>query len=188
MACNVTAARGLNCRDQVGGIKAIYLSQFDPAFYDGLTITADTNTFTAISAAQTVYRYDVRPQTSSFTVSINAADAGSAAYDIACEVTLHSMTSADNAELANVIGSLMIVYVLDANDNVWALGVQNGVQVTAGSASTGTARADLNGYLLTISGSESSLPLLVAAPADATAANWPFDSITTTVYTVNNPS
>ena len=82
----------------------------------------------------------------------------------------------------------MIVYVLDANDNVWALGVQNGVQVTAGSASSGTARADLNGYLLTISGSESSLPLLVTPPTDATAANWPFDSITTTVYTVNNPS
>ena len=188
MACSVTSARGLNCRDQVGGVKAIYLSTFDPAFYDGLTITASSNTVTAIGAAQSVYRYDVRPQTSSFTVTMNAADAGSAAYDIACEVTLHSMTSADNAELANVVGSLMVVYVLDANDNVWVLGAQNGVQVTAGTASTGTARADLNGYTLSITGSDSTLPLLITASADATAANWPFDSITTTVYTVTNPS
>lgn len=188
MACSVTAARGLNCRDQVGGIKAIYLQDFDPAFYDGLTITASTNTVTAISAAQSVYRYDVRPQTSSFTVTMNAADAGSAAYDIAVEVTLHSMTTEDNAELANVVGSLMTVYVLDANDNLWALGPQNGVQVTAGTATTGTARADLNGYTLTISGSEATLPLLITPSADAGAANWPFDSITTTVYTVTNPA
>jgi len=182
----MTSARGLNCRDQVGGVKALYLSTFDPAFYDGLTVTA--NTISAISAAQTVYRYDVRPQTSSFTVTMNAADAGSASYDIACEVTLHSMTAADNEELAKVVGSLMVVYVLDANDNVWCLGAQNGVQVTAGTASTGTARADLNGYTLTISGSEATLPLLITASADATAANWPFDSITTTVYTVTNPA
>ena len=188
MPCSVTAARGLNCRDQVGGIKAVYLQTFSPSFYAGLTVTADTNTFTAIGESATVFRYDVRPQSSSFTVTINAAEAGSAAYDTACELTLHSMTSADNAELANVVGTLMTVYVLDANDNVWTLGAKNGVQVTAGTASSGTARADLNGYTLSITGSEATLPLLVAASADATAANWPFDSITGTVYTVTNPS
>lgn len=188
MPCTITSARGLNCRDQVGGIKAIYLSTFTPTFFDGLTITSNTNTFTAIGEAVSVYRYDVRPQTSSFTVTINAAEAGSAAYDIAAEVTLHSMTSADNYELEQVIGSVMTVYILDANDNVWCLGAKNGVQITAGTASSGTARADLNGYTLTISGSEANLPLLAAAPADASAANWPFDSFTGTVYTVTNPS
>jgi len=186
MPCSISAARGLNCRDQVGGIKAIYLQTFSPSFYGGLTVTSDTNTITGIGASTTVYRYDVRPQTSSFTVTINAADAGSAAYDIACEVTLHDMTSADNNTLKEVVGALMTVYVLDANDNVWALGVQNGVQVTAGTATSGTARADMNGYTLTISGSESDLPYLIAASADATDAAWPFDSVTN--FTVTNPS
>lgn len=186
MPCSISSARGLNCRDQVGGLKAIYLQTFSPSFYGGLTITADTNTITAIGAATSVYRYDVRPQTSSMTVTINAADAGSAAYDIACEVVLHDMTSADNATLKEVVGALMTVYVLDANDNVWVLGAQNGVQVTAGTATTGTARADMNGYTLTISGSEADLPYLITASADATSANWPFDSVTN--FTVTNPS
>lgn len=188
MPCSISSARGLNCRDQVGGIKAIYLSTYTPTFFDGLTITASSNTFTAIGENVSVYRYDVRPQTSSFTVTINAADAGSAAYDIACEVTLHSMTSEDNYELEQVIGSVMTVYVLDANDNVWCLGAKNGVQITAGTAASGTARADLNGYTLTISGSEANLPLLAVAPTSASDANWPFDTFTTNTYTVTNPS
>lgn len=187
MACTLTSARGLACKDSVGGVKAIYLSDFDPTFFAGMTIAAGE--LTGIDDAQTVFRYDVRPNSSGMTVEVSNEVAGSANYKATLEVVLHKLTSADSVELQKVIQTRTFVYVMDANDKVYCMGLANGCVVEASTMSIGTARTDLSGYTLTITAEESVFPQQVIASADSSEADYPFDAVTGTAsFTVTNPS
>lgn len=188
MACTLTTAIGLNCKDTVGGIKAIYFSDFQVAGYGGMTF--DTGSLDGIDTAQTVYRYDVQPNTASLTTTITNEPAGSASYDSALEVTLNILKQSTSDELQKLIQTRVFAYILDANDNVYCIGLQNGCTVTGGTFVTGQARADMQGYTLTVTAGENTYPPAITASTDAAAANWPFDQVDggTAAFTVTNPS
>mgnify|MGYP003634314908 FL=1 len=187
MACNLTAAIGLNCKDTVGGIKAIYFSDFQVAGYGGMTFVAGA--LDGIGTAQTVYRYDVQPNTASLTTTVTNEPAGSASYDSALEVTLNILKQTTSDELQLLIQTRVFAYILDANDNVYCIGLQNGCTVTAGTFVTGQARADMQGYTLTVTAGENTYPPTITASTDSASAIWPFDAVDGGVpFTVTNPA
>ena len=188
MACNLTAAVGLNCKDTVGGIKAIYFSDFQVSGYAGMTFVAGA--LDGIDTAQTVYRYDVQPNTASLTTTVTNEPAGSASYDSALEVTLNILKQSTSEELQRLIQTRVFAYILDANDNVYCIGLQNGCTVTAGTFVTGAARADMQGYTLTVTAGENTYPPSITARVDAASAVWPFDSVDggLAAFSVTNPA
>ena len=188
MACNLTAAIGLSCKDTVGGIKAIYFSDFQVAGFGGMTFVSGA--LDGIDVAQTCFRYDVQPNTASLTTTVSNEPAGSASYSSALEITLNIIKQATSNELELLIQTRTFAYILDANDNVYCLGLQNGCTVTAGTFVSGQARADMQGYTLSVTCGEGSYPASVTASADAAAANWPFDQVDggTAAFSVTNPS
>ena len=187
MACNLTSARGLSCKDTVGGVKAIYLANFDPTFSPAFTYASGV--LDGVDNAISVYRYDVRPQTASLITTVASDAAGSAAYTTALEVTLHTLSQPDHEELQKVIQTRFFCFALDANDVVYCLGLVNGCVVTGGTMSIGAARTDLHGYTLTIESAEGVFPPQGAPSADTSSANWPFDGIDggTAAVGVTNP-
>ncbi len=188
--CAITAARGLACKDSIGGVKSIYLSTFDPTIYAGLTFatgvwTETTKTFNAI------VRYDVRPNSSGLITEVTNDVAGSAAYNAKLSVVLHKLTQTDNEQLQSVIQARFFCWVMDANDVVWSLGLKNGCTVSAATMSVGTARADLSGYTLEIEAGEATFPHEVDPSTDAASAKYPFDGIGGTadaIPDITNPS
>ena len=187
MACSITAARGLTCKDTAGGVKAVYLANFNPAFYDGLTFALGVATGTTANLG--VYRYDVRPSTTGANTEISNEAAGSAAYTSTLSVVLHGLSAADNILVETIVAGRFFAFVLDSNDKVWGLGLRNGCTATGGTMSIGTARTDLYGYTLNIVSEESFLPVAFAPSTDPADALWPFDAITGTgTITVTNPA
>ena len=93
-------------------------------------------------------------------------------------------------ELQKLIQTRVFAYILDANDNVYCIGLQNGCTVTAGTFVTGQARADMQGYTLTVTAGENTYPPTITASADSASAIWPFDSVDggIAVFTVTNPT
>ncbi len=185
MACTLTTGRDLACNDAVGGIKAIYLANYIENLHANATFASGV--YDGTDLAVEVFRYEVRPTTASFTTTITNAPTGSAAYDTNVEVTLHKLGQASSEELQNVIQSRFHCFVLDANDKVYWVGAINGCTATAGTAVSGVARADLNGYTLTITAGESAFPIEAAPSADPDNAAWPFDGIDagTAVFSVS---
>jgi len=51
-------------------------------------------------------------------------------------------------ELQNVAKARVIVFVNDKNNNWWAVGYENGADLSTSTAATGTALGDGNGYTL----------------------------------------
>ena len=79
---------------------------------------------------------------------------------------------------------------MDANDNVYCIGLQNGCTVTGGTFVTGQARADMQGYTLTVTAGEGEYPPSITASTDSASAAWPFDQVDggTATFTVTNPT
>lgn len=97
MACDLTLGRKEVCKDSVGGIKAIYLSNFEDTTTASYTFDAtNTDVIDAVSGTPNVYKYEVR-DASSFTQNIqSSADTGTTAFEQVVELTLKKLTIEDN--------------------------------------------------------------------------------------------
>lgn len=148
MACELTTGFTLDCKDAVGGVKKIFLADWNVVNTTTVTIDGTTNNVTALPD-EDFYEYVLPTQTASFEETINFnRDNGTVFYTQTVNVMLHKLSSAKRLELQNVAKARVAVFVVDSNDNVWAVGLENGADLSTSTAATGTALGDANGYTL----------------------------------------
>ena len=152
MACSLTlAGRGVGCKDALGGIKRIYVSEWTDGFWDD-EVSGEVADATA---AETFYTYDMTRGSGSLNQTITSdLAAGTVYFDQVCSVTFNKVAAADIAEISNLVKGRMAVLVQDNNDNWFVMGHKNGVEVTGGTAQTGTAAGDQNGFTIEFSAQE----------------------------------
>ena len=127
--------------------------------------------------AQTVYQYDVQPETASVSVAINSSkENGTTFYDQNIDITLHKLTPEDEDNIRLLSWGRPIIFVLDQNNQVFMFGAKNGCALT-GQIQTGTGFGDMSGYQLTFNGKEQQgyYQFPAASVAD------PFSAMTSTV-------
>lgn len=148
MACELTTGFTLDCKDGVGGVKQIIL--VDKTLVSSLTLDGN-EIVTAIvgPASGDLFTYELPTQTASFEETINFnRDNGTVFYTQTVNAMLHKLSSAKRLELQTVAKARVIVFVLDANDNWWAVGYENGADLSTSTSATGTALGDMNGFTL----------------------------------------
>ena len=168
MACDLTAGRLLDCKDAVGGIRSVlFLEVADYApTYTG-------NILTQVAAA-TAYRYELPKGTGSLSEAITVStENGTIFYEDTLTVKLHKLSAADRDEIKLLAQNRLVCFVLDNNNNQWAIGEVNGAELTAGTASTGVSYGDSYGYELTFMSQEAE-PMRNCG----TYTTNPFDNIT----------
>ena len=189
MACNITAARGIDCRDAIGGLKAIYFcSSYCSDILKEATVTASSYTITTAgfanwdivdSGSVTVFKYNLVTDLSNFTTAIEADKAtGSVMYNQTLNVVLHKVVAADLFQLGLIAKNRAQIFVQDSNDNVFLMGITDGCYLTGGDTiATGTNRSDMNGLTLNFTAKEQN-PLYILAPtAGASNTKYPFDGL-----------
>ena len=183
MACTLTlAGRGVGCKDALGGIKRIYVTEWEAdkwnwdaiggttdGVVDGVTII-DTDPTPITSVA--FLTYDMTRGSGSLTQTITSdLVAGTVFFDQVCSVTFNKAAAVDITEIQNLVKGRVSVLVQDNNDNWFIMGLKNGVEVSGGTAQTGTAAGDQNGFTLEFSAQEVS-----PAPFLDVTANVPDDT------------
>lgn len=148
MACELSTGFTLDCKDGIGGIKQIVL--VDKANVDSFSFDAsEVVTLIVGPSACELFTYELPTQTGSFEETINFnRDAGTIFYTQTVNVMLNKLSSAKRLELQNVATARVIVFVQDTNNNWWAVGYEYGADLSTGTAATGTALGDMNGYTL----------------------------------------
>lgn len=169
MACTLSLGRLEPCKDVVGGIRAVYFAD-----YGGLgTITKSSSSdeIATFGGNPSFYEYEVKGN-STFTQNIQAnRENGTTAFEQVLELTLHKLSKADHDELKVLIFGRPHVLVEDYNGNVFAAGLEHGMDVSGGTIVTGGAMGDLSGYTLTLTGMERVPANFIASNASgATAA------------------
>lgn len=180
MACELTRSRPLDCKDIIAGVRNIYFAQLDD-----LTITTSSGTVTQIAGASGYsagyYRYRIPKGQASMVETITSSlENGTVFYEGAINLKLHKLSVADRNEIRLLAQNRLVVFVelyqtTGGKNDIWAFGIENGCELTAGTSASGAAFGDLNGYDLTFSSQEASPALRLT---DYTAG--PFDHYTLT--------
>jgi hypothetical protein len=195
MACNLTKGLLVDCKDQIGGLKRIYFVKSycsdirANATFDGTdTNVIDTAGFAnwdiQSGGAVTVFQYDLRPNLSSMTVNFTSDPAtGTTFFEQTLSITMQKLSVAQSNELKLISYNRSQVFVLDNNDNLFLLGMDNGMDVSAGTAVSGAAKGDMTGFTLELRGEEKDPLIWINATAGvgtggSPTAKYPFDGLT----------
>lgn len=163
MACDLTIGRKEPCKDVVGGIRAVYFTDFG----DLGTITLTNDEITDMSGTFTAFKYEVKGN-SSFEQNITSSrENGTTFFEQTLNLTLHKLSKEDNKELKLIAFGRPHVAVEDYNGNVFLMGREHGADVSGGTIVTGAAMGDLSGYTLTLSSMETLPANFVASPTAA---------------------
>lgn len=151
MSCNLSRSRSLECKDSVGGIKAIYFANYGDITiaYDG----TDTDVVDDLGTV-TVYKYDVKGANSFEQAITSSRENGTTFFEQTLNITLQKLTVQDHKELKLLTYGRPHVIIHDYNGKAFLMGAEHGAEVTGGTIVTGTAMGDLSGYTLTLSASE----------------------------------
>lgn len=165
--CNLTTNITLDCRDSVGGIKELKLRKH-PSTLD--VVTTSANVVSTITTSGW-YKYEFLPETANFTeTETENAQNGTVFYDQVLNVMLSKLSTTKRNELRILAQSRLDVVVVDRNGVSWLLGWNNGM-TKSGTAATGQAMGDMNGYTLVLTGKEEDPMLEVPSSIYATLVN-----------------
>ena len=156
MACALTQGYTLDCKDSLGGIKALWLI----AHANVSSVTEASGIVSAITKAsgKVFYKYELVKNTGALTETITASvENGTVFYAQELSIVLNKLQANTRNEILLLAKNTLMAVVQDANDKYWLLGRYTGLDVTGGTAATGTAQGDRNGYTLTFTGGEKEL-------------------------------
>lgn len=156
MACALTQGYSLDCRDSLGGITEVYFIEFSNVS----AVTEASGVVSAITkgSGKVFRKYQLVPATSSLTENINAnVQNGTVYYAQELSIILNKLQANTRNEILLLAKNILMAVVTDNNGKYWLLGRTNGLNVTGGSGSTGTAQGDRSGYTLTFSAMEAQL-------------------------------
>lgn len=174
MACtNLTKGRGLDCNRISGGIKYVYFGVYDQftAPIDGTGIVVANGEITDIEmgAGTGLYRYTMPLGVASATDTITGSrENGSIFYEPSVEVVLNRLTKEDQHEIKLLGATKTVVFcqlnaqLTNGHDVIIGMGVVNGMEMNAGTMTTGASFGDRGGYNLTFSGMEAEPFAMVA--------------------------
>lgn len=153
MPCALTNGYKLGCRDNVGGITEVRLIAFNSV--TGTIVVDGSGIVTGTFPASGFYKYEVPKGAGQFTETVNAStENGTIFYQQELVFPINRMTQTVRNELRLLGLNRLMAIVTDRNGKYWLLGRSNGLDVTAGTAQTGTAMGDRNGYEMTFTGME----------------------------------
>ena len=190
MACGILSkGRGLDCNRISGGIKYVYFGVYDQfdAPIETTGIVQSGGEITDIEmGANVLYRYTMPLGTASLSESITGSrENGTIFYTPTLNVILNRLTKEDQNQI-KLLGATTVVAFAQLNatltnghDVIVGLGVENGLQLNAGTIDSGAAWGDRSGYTLTFDGIEQ-LPF----PMVADYTTEPFDNTAFTMGTI----
>lgn len=147
MSCNLTSSIALACKDSIGGIKRIYVTELE----NKSTLTSTTGNVTAFTLAtgKQFWTYDFTKETGEFTEKQNTSDEnGSLFYEGELKIRLNKRDVTKRNELHLLAQNRLMIIVLDRNGVYWLLGQNNGCDLMPSQSMTGKAMGDFNGYEL----------------------------------------
>lgn len=162
MACVLTQGLTLDCREGIGGLKEVYII----ALADVSAVTESSGVVTAITKAtgKRFWKYQLPRETSNAVETITGNEQnGTLYYDQTINLTINKRQAAVRNEIMLLAkNSLMMVGVENqvnssGENRAFLYGRTQGLQLLAGSAETGTAWGDRNGYTLPFNGKETEL-------------------------------
>lgn len=177
MPCDLTLGRLEPCKDNVGGLDAIYFVNFGQAPMDNITIDAD-DIITEVTGVTNLYKFELKG-TNTFDQVVNSSrDAGTTFVEQTLSVMLKNQDSTTHKQVKMLAYGRPQVVVKTRTNKFFFAGMEYGMELTTANVASGTAMADAQGYTLTFVGTEKILANFLDCTDETTLATTVFDGAT----------
>ena len=153
MACELTQGYSIDCRDSIGGIKSVYISN-----YDNVSSYAETSgEITSITqvTGKNFYKYNLEKENGAFTeTQTGSLENGTNFYEGELTFTVKKLAYAQIQELKLLALSRLWIIIEDNNGKYFSFGADQGADMLSSTHGTGQAFGDMNGSSLTFSSKE----------------------------------
>ena len=159
MACAQTLAGIVrDCNPNMGGLRSVYLANF--ADVDSITVTSSVVTAITMVSSKKFYKYEFVRNTASMSsnYAVNAEN-GTTYVETDLLMVFNRMDTTKRLEIVALAQGELVAIVEDNNGNMWYLGYDEPLTLNAGDGLTGTARADRNGYSVTLRDNSREMPM-----------------------------
>ena len=163
MSCDgITAGRNdANCLSGLGGLKAIYIANYDSGMFADSTITSGSETISAMGSAYDVFKYELRGANNIDEANTKDINAGTSLFEASGTITLKKQDATTQAQMM-LLSKGRPQIIAEGYDGTFRIfGIKNGVDVTVNTAS-GADMNEFNGYTLTLASREENLAYFVA--------------------------
>lgn len=173
MACAITSGYEIECRESVGGVETVYLIE-NSALYDASgnsRVTSASGTVTAITkdTGKRFWKIEVPRATASTQNGITSSQENGTFFYTHQVMFPINQRNATIRNLVNTIAKNRCTVVCKEGDGTYKMfGVEFGLSMDNSEGGSGTALADRNGYMLTLSSQEREDFLVVPANIAAT--------------------
>ena len=142
----------------MGGIVEVYLA--NKADVSSVTITSNKVTAISMNSTAKFKTYHFRPNTSSMSSNYQVNQENGTSYvQTDLLMVFNRMETSKRIEVTAMAQGELCAIVKDANGLYWMLGIDNPLVLSAGDGLTGTARADRNGYSVTLQDNSLEMPV-----------------------------
>lgn len=158
MACSQTLAGILkDCASNMGGVVEVYIANSSDV--TAVTKTSDKVTAITMNSTAKFKKYQFNPETSSLSSNyqVNRQN-GTIFVQSDLLMVFNRMETTKRIEITALAQGELIAIVKDANGLYWLLGENEPMVLSAGDGLTGTARADRNGYSVTLQDNSPEMP------------------------------
>ena len=153
MACAIVSGYTIDCRENVGGIDAVFFAEFG-----NVTIADASGVVTGITKAvgKKFFKFEIPTKSSAVASSnpVGSIENGTLFF----EQTLDFPINKSDATTRNIVTTLaknkLVVVTLGKDGTYRMLGKQFGMYLAASTGTSGAAAADAQGYMLKFEGSE----------------------------------
>lgn len=158
MACSQTLNGLLNdCASNMGGIVKVYLANAGDV--SGVTLTSGKVTAITMAASAKFKTYEFKRNTSSMSSNYQVNQENGTNYvQTDLMMVFNRMETTKRIEVTAMAQGELVAIVKDANGLYWYLGYDAALALSAGDGLSGTARADRNGYSVTLQDNSLEMP------------------------------
>ena len=163
MSCDIANGRLEACKDGVSGLDAIYIINYGDFNPDPVSLGGDVTYSTTagyedsisdITNISTIYKFELKGANSFEQAIQSSRDNGTTFFEQTLTIQLKKQDPVTHKNIKLLAYGRPVIIVRTRGNQFFIAGLQRGMDVTAGTVSSGTAMGDFNGYSLTFTGME----------------------------------
>ena len=153
MPCAITSGYTIDCRENIGGLKAVYLIEFGNV--SGVTEVSGLVTGLTKVTGKRFYKFEVpRAVANTSSAGTGSEENGSFFYTHQVVFPLNKRDSTTANIVRTLAKNKLMAVTLDMDGVYRMYGKGNGLYIATTESGSGTAAGDRNGYNITITGIE----------------------------------
>jgi hypothetical protein len=155
MPCDISLGRAEQCKDSVGGLRAVYFINWGDATTVTYSATAGSeDVITALGGTPVGYKYELKG-TSTFEQTLTSSrENGTTFVDQKLTLNIKKLTIADHKQLKLLSYGRPQAIVETNNGAFFLAGLTKGLDLVTATIATGAAMGDMSGYTIEFQGME----------------------------------